>query len=71
MDSLDLKHILKIYEQCEGVTNLESQEQVLGLVWNFIEDTLRPNMQIFLSKNKRGEHLDEMLNPEVCSWESL
>ena len=78
--SFDLKRILKSYEQCEGVTNTESQEQILGLVWNFIEDTLRPNMQIFLSKKKRGEHLEPRgpgkntnynAHYLASSWESL
>ena len=39
--SFDIKHILKNYQQSTGITNSETEEQILGLVWNFIQDTLQ------------------------------
>ena len=58
---------------CSGVmhnlkgTNTEQEELLLGLIWDFVQDTLKPNTQIYLSKKRRGEHLDEMLCPEVLA----
>ena len=45
--SFDIKHILKSYEESTGITNSETDEQILGLVWNFIQDTLCPTCKFF------------------------
>ena len=57
----NVKHVLRSYAQSEGITNTEHEELLLGLIWDFVQDTLKPNTQIYLSKKRRGEHLDEML----------
>ena len=63
----NVKHVLRSYEQSEGITNTEHEELLLGLIWDFVQDTLKPNTQIYLSKKRRGEQLDEMLCSEVLA----
>ena len=64
-----LKHILRSYAKNidAGSTSSQSVETVLGLLWNFYDDTLLPNFNIYLCKKRRGEHLDQPLNMEVLS----
>ena len=42
----------------------ESLENILGLSWDFTDDTIRPHLEVFLSKKKRGIHLDEPISIE-------
>ena len=44
----NVKHVLRSYEQSEGITNTEYEELLLGLIWDFVQDTLKPNTQIYL-----------------------
>ena len=61
-----LKHILKSYAKSEGVTMSESLENILGLAWDFEDDTIRPHLEVFLSKKKRGIHLDEPISVDLA-----
>ena len=59
-----LKHILKSYAESQGITMTESLENILGLAWDSTDDTIRPHLEVFLSKKKRGIHLDEPISIE-------
>ena len=54
--SFHIKHVLKSYEASKGITNTDSIEIVLGLVWNFNLDRLLPALNVFLCKKRHGEH---------------
>ena len=47
-----LKHILRSYQTNidSGSTSSESVEPVLGLLWNFYDDTLKPTFNVYLCK---------------------
>ena len=62
-----MKHILRSYRANidSGSTSTGSVETVLGLLWDFFNDTLTPNFHVYLCKKRRGEHLDQPLNHEV------
>ena len=40
---------------------------MLGLLWQFYDDTLVPNFHVYLGKKRRGEHLDQALDLEVLA----
>ena len=67
--SFQLKHILRSYGNNDNVgsTNSETIEIILGLLWNFYEDTLKPNFKVYLCKKKRGAHLDTELSDKVLT----
>ena len=48
-----LKHILKSYKKSKGITNTDHIEQILGLAYAFIQDTITPSLEIYLCQNKR------------------
>ena len=63
--SFKLKHTLKNYTGCEGKTTDATHEEILGLQWNFVTDTLRPHLTIYLSSKKRGLYTDSELSTEA------
>ena len=62
-----IKHVLKSYEKSKGITNTDHMEQILGLAYDFIQDTITPSLEIYLCKKKRGKHVDQALCNEVIS----
>ena len=62
--SFKMKHCLKNYEWCKGKTTDETHEEILGLQWDFLKDTLRPHLTIYLSSKKRGLYTDSKLSIE-------
>jgi hypothetical protein len=58
----NVKHVIKSWMDSKGVTNTENIEQILGLLWNFQTDTLLPNLNVYLCKKRKGEHIDVPLN---------
>ena len=62
--SFKMKHCLKNYSPCKGKTTDEFHEEILGLQWNFQQDTLRPHLDIYLTSKKRGLYTDSKLSLE-------
>ena len=61
----DVKHIIRSWRKSVGVTATESTEKILGLEWNFSQDTLVPALNVYLCKKRRGEHVDVELDKDV------
>jgi hypothetical protein len=61
----DVKHIIRSWRESVGVTSTESIEKILGLEWNFSQDTLVPALNVYLCKKRRGEHIDVALDKDV------
>ena len=63
--SFKLKHTLKNYAGCQGQTTDATHEEILGLQWNFAQETLQAHLTIYLHSKKRGLYTDSELSAEA------
>ena len=66
--SFKVKHIIKSYQQKDNIelkTSTETSENILGLIWDFVNDMLLPNLDVHVCKKKRGKYTDVGLTQEM------
>ena len=67
-----VKHCIKNYMQNEDLkTSSLKDENFLGLKYNWLEDTLQPNIEFHVGKKKRGSFTDEILTEALAETTTM